>query len=61
MARMFSLIDVFDALTSKRPYKEAWPVEKAIAEIERSAGTQFDPSLVPIFVEMCAENALVEP
>ena len=61
MARMFSLIDVFDALTSKRPYKEAWPVEKAIAEIQKGAGTQFDPALVPVFIEMCEEDALVGP
>ena len=43
------MADVFDALTSKRPYKEAWPVEKASAEVDKSAGIQFDPDIVKAF------------
>ena len=42
-ARIVAVADVFDALTSKRPYKEAWPVEKALAVMEESAGLHFDP------------------
>lgn len=47
--RICAVSDVFDALTSKRPYKHAWPVEEAIAEIDRQSGTHFDPALVDAF------------
>ncbi len=50
-ARIAAISDVFDALTSQRPYKEAWPVEKAVALISEESGRHFDPSLVEIFVE----------
>ncbi|MEJ1409850.1 MAG: two-component system response regulator, partial [Candidatus Sedimenticola sp. (ex Thyasira tokunagai)] len=50
-ARIVAIADVFDALTSERPYKKAWPVEKAIAVIQEDAGSHFDPNLVPIFIE----------
>jgi len=49
LARICSVADVFDALTSRRPYKEAWPVEETIAWIRDRAGTQFDPSVVSAF------------
>jgi len=42
-ARIVALADVFDALTSKRPYKEAWPVERALAVLEEERGRHFDP------------------
>lgn len=45
-ARIVALADVFDALTSKRPYKEAWPVEQALDYIREQAGKHFDPDLV---------------
>ncbi|HUW51354.1 MAG TPA: HD domain-containing phosphohydrolase [Sulfuricella sp.] len=45
-ARIVAVADVFDALTSKRPYKEAWPVEKVLATIDESAGRHFDPEAV---------------
>jgi putative two-component system response regulator len=47
--RINRICDVFDALISKRPYKDAWNIEKSIAEINNSNGTQFDPHLVKIF------------
>ncbi|MBF0160332.1 MAG: response regulator, partial [Magnetococcales bacterium] len=49
MGRICSLVDVFDALTSKRPYKQPWSVERAVDEIRRCSGTAFDPNLVQIF------------
>lgn len=45
-ARIVAVADVFDALTSRRPYKEPWPVEKAVATIQSQAGSQFDPAVV---------------
>lgn len=47
--RLCSIVDVFDALTSERPYKSAWPVEQALANIRENAGTQFDPELANAF------------
>ena len=53
-ARIFCIVDVFDALTSKRPYKEAWPVEDALAILNRDSGSHFDPRLVKIFQGIAA-------
>lgn len=50
-ARIVAIADVFDALTSERPYKKAWPVEKAISLLENESGTHFDPELVPLFLQ----------
>lgn len=49
VARMVSICDVFDALTSKRPYKKAWSVEEAVAEIRRTSGSHFEPAIVEAF------------
>ena len=45
-ARIVAVADVFDALTSKRPYKDAWPVEKALKVMNEEAGLHFDPEVV---------------
>ncbi|MCW9039142.1 MAG: response regulator [Rhodospirillales bacterium] len=50
--RIVAVADVFDALTSERPYKEAWPVEKARKMIEDGAGSVFDPDVVEAFFDM---------
>ncbi len=55
-ARIMSLADVYDALISKRPYKEAFPKEKAIEIMREGIGTQFDPELGPIFLEIVQQN-----
>jgi putative two-component system response regulator len=49
-SRMTALADVFDALTHRRPYKDAWPLEQAIGEIARLKGLQFDPQLTDYFL-----------
>ena len=46
-----AIADVYDALSSPRAYKEAWPEAKVIETIKADAGTAFDPELVQIFVE----------
>ena len=51
-ARIFSVVDVYDALTSDRPYREAWSREGALAHIEEQAGRQFDPDVVQAFLHM---------
>ena len=49
VGRIAAIADVFDALTSKRPYKKAWTVQDAKAEICRESGAHFDPDLVQVF------------
>ena len=51
-ARLFSVVDVFDALTSDRPYRLAWSVEAALNYISAHSGSQFDPEVVRVFREM---------
>ncbi|MBL4760330.1 MAG: response regulator [Mariprofundaceae bacterium] len=48
--RIVAVADVFDALTSERPYKKAWPVEKAIALLTEESGEHFDPQCVEAFL-----------
>jgi putative two-component system response regulator len=55
LARICAVSDVFDALTSRRPYKEPWPVDKAIAWVGENAGTQFDPQVVAGFMKALPE------
>ncbi|NGZ26434.1 MAG: bacteriohemerythrin [Magnetococcales bacterium] len=53
--RICAICDVFDALISERPYKKAWSVEEAIAELKRCAGQQLDPHLVELFLRKMPE------
>jgi HD-GYP domain-containing protein (c-di-GMP phosphodiesterase class II) len=54
--RIVALADVFDALTHARPYKEAWSVDRAVAEVHRLRGVQFDPDVVEAFDHLDAEQ-----
>ena len=60
-ARVLAVVDAFDAMTSDRPYRRALDPERAIAELERCAGTQFDPDIVRVFVQAWREGAFLAP
>ena len=51
-ARITALADVFDALTHRRPYKDPWPIPKALEEISLLQGKQFDPDLTALFLSL---------
>jgi HD-GYP domain-containing protein (c-di-GMP phosphodiesterase class II) len=51
-ARLFSAVDVFDALTSDRPYRSAWSRDHAIKYLKEQAGTQFDPLVIKSFLDV---------
>jgi CHASE2 domain-containing sensor protein len=60
--RICAVCDVFDALISRRPYKEAWPVADALAEIREQSGRHFDPELTTLFLEIVGDSGgLVAP
>lgn len=51
ISRLISVIDAFDAMTENRSYRKALPMEEAVAEITKNAGTQFDPEIARVFIE----------
>jgi PAS domain S-box-containing protein/putative nucleotidyltransferase with HDIG domain len=57
-ARIFAVVDIYDALTSDRPYRKAWPKEKALAYLREQAGRQFDPQVVATFLRLVEEEGL---
>jgi HD-GYP domain-containing protein (c-di-GMP phosphodiesterase class II) len=57
-ARIFSVVDVWDALTSDRPYRKAWPAGKAIDYIIEQKGIQFDPKVIDLFVILVKKEPL---
>lgn len=58
--RLCALSDVFDALTSVRPYKKAWSVEKAVDLIKEESGEHFDPRLVELFLQLLPEMIAIK-
>ena len=54
-ARIFAIVDVWDALRSDRPYRKAWSLEKTIAHIQKQSGSHFDPQVVNAFLDMIQE------
>lgn len=57
-ARIVSVADVFDALTSKRPYKDAWSIDEGMAAIVSGSGAQFDPKVVETFQVLAADGTI---
>lgn len=55
-ARLFSVVDVWDALTSDRPYRPAWKEEDALDYIREQSGLHFDPQVVDLFFKVIEEN-----
>jgi HD-GYP domain-containing protein (c-di-GMP phosphodiesterase class II) len=60
-ARVFAVVDAFDAMTTDRPYRNALSVDYAVNELQRMAGTQFDPEVVEAFVPLCDQLGLGTP
>ena len=60
-ARLFAVTDVFDALVSRRPYKSAWPLERAAEELGREAGKGLDPRAVRVFLDALEARELPLP
>jgi putative nucleotidyltransferase with HDIG domain len=59
-ARIFAVVDAYDAMTSDRPYRRGVPHQFAVAEIEGNAGIQFDPLIVMVFRELAAAGLIEE-
>ena len=55
-ARIFAVVDVWDALTSDRPYRKAWSKEEALAYIQEQAGEHFDPQVVDAFLALMGDE-----
>lgn len=57
-ARIFAVVDVFDALTSDRPYRKAWSIREALDYIKQQAGQHFDPQVVEAFLQIYGTGSL---
>jgi HD-GYP domain-containing protein (c-di-GMP phosphodiesterase class II) len=55
-ARIFAVVDVWDALLSQRPYKKPWPIEEAKKELQAQAGKTLDPKVVTAFLRLLEEG-----
>ena len=56
-ARIFAVVDVWDALSSNRPYRKAWPNDKVIEHLQKQSGSHFDPEVVECFIKIINGNA----
>lgn len=61
-ARLFAIVDVYDALSSDRPYREAWPHQKIVQYLQEESRKFFDPQIVDVFLSMISthENSVVD-
>lgn len=56
LSRVLSVVDSYDAMTQDRPYRQAMPAQNALREIEENAGTQFDPEIANLFIEIMVRS-----
>ncbi len=61
VARITSVADVFDALATRRPYKDPWPLQKVLEYLEERSGAQFDPRVIRAFIALYESGALPTP
>ena len=59
-ARMFAIVDVWDAMLSNRPYRAAFSREDALQHIKQQSGKHFDPAVVKAFLSILEEDSLIE-
>jgi putative two-component system response regulator len=59
VARIVTVCDVFDALTSERPYKKAWSIEDTVEEMKSQSGQLFDPKILKVFLELLPEMSAI--
>jgi HD-GYP domain-containing protein (c-di-GMP phosphodiesterase class II) len=57
VARLFAAVDVWDALTSDRPYRAAWSHEKTLEHIQKGSGRHFDPKIVEVFTGLITQKS----
>jgi putative two-component system response regulator len=57
-ARIVAVADAFDAMISRSPYKEAWPLKKTLEEIKREIGNHFDPKVIKAFLSLHRKGRL---
>jgi len=55
-ARLFAVVDVFDALVSDRPFRSVWSKQAALDHIQEGAGSLFDPAIATTFLKLVKEN-----
>jgi putative nucleotidyltransferase with HDIG domain len=60
-ARVFAVVDVWDALTSDRPQRKAWPESQAMEYLKEQAGKQFDPAVVHTFLDSATRRKVTQP
>lgn len=60
-ARIFAVVDVWDALLSHRPYRPAWPAHQVLDLIRAGAGSAFDPRVAQVFLDLCARGEIAPP
>jgi HD-GYP domain-containing protein (c-di-GMP phosphodiesterase class II) len=61
MARIVAVADAFDALIHERPYKRAWSVEEALAELRACSGTRYDPRVIQALNTVVVQEGLLRP